>query len=132
MVQAESAQFKRDLLEERSKSQKLLAADKASKVAAERAEAELRKLRERTAEQLTDANNNKGELWKQMMQTKEQADRERKGLVEQLDDAKAALEAANARCDNEKSRSSMLQFDMEKMKKNVRHAPEIALLLQTP
>lgn len=118
-VQDEAAHYKRELLEERSKSKALQVAEKSSKAAAERAEGELRSLRERTAEQLSDANANKGELWKQMMQTKDLADKERKGLADKLTDAQSALEAANARCDHGQGLSSMLEVEKDKMKHKV-------------
>jgi hypothetical protein len=88
-------------------------------VAAERAEEELRSLKARTAVELSDAKSNRGELWKQMMQTKDQADKERKGLVDKLDDAQAALEAANSRCDAEKGLARMLELEKDKLKKKV-------------
>lgn len=118
-MQEEATQFKRELLEERSKLSALQVAEKASKAAAERAEKDLQSLRARTTEQLSDANANKGELWKQMMQAKDQAMQDRMGLAAQLADVQTALEAANARCDHEQGISSMLKGDKDKLKDKV-------------
>lgn len=111
--------LKRDLLEERCKATQLQASEKASKAAAERAESELASLREGTAKQLSDANANKGELWKQMMHHKDQADKERKGLFDQLTDAQSALEAIQLKYETERGRASMLEDDKVKLKKQV-------------
>jgi hypothetical protein len=84
-----------------------------------RAEEEIRALKAHSAEELSTAKTNRGELWKQMMQRKAQADEERKGLVDKLDDANNALEAANSRCEAEKGRANMLEHEKDKIKKKV-------------
>lgn len=119
-MQGEALQYKRELLEERSKSKALQVADKASKAAAERAEEELHSLRKQNAAQLNDAKDNKGELWKQMMQTKEQSEKKHKNLTEQLTDTQSALEAANSRCQNAVGHASMLEGEKINIKSKVR------------
>lgn len=110
-MQADASRYKKELLVEQARVAALECSEKTSKQAMDRAQEELQALRARTSAQLNDAVANKGEIWKQMMQAKQEAGNEKRELQDKLSALEADLEAANTRCDVQAREMQMLISD---------------------
>lgn len=112
--------MKRELLSEREQVAGLTFSNKQVASAQQRAEEELERMRQRSAQELGQVQANKGELWQTLMQTRNEAAKEADALREQLAKVTERADAAESRRDVLESERALWTADTSLTSQRVR------------